>query len=119
LERIFGTCLSDPRVALAIDDVGALIRAAPSRYDAILLDVDNGPDGLSRKENDRLYDLPGLRKTRAALRPGGVLAIWSAAPDTPFTRRLAEAGFAVEEIAVRARQSGRGARHVIWLATRR
>ncbi len=119
LAPIFGDCLGDPRVNLEIADVGAAIRAGTSAFDAILLDVDNGPDGLSRPGNDRLYSSTGLAAARAALRPNGVLAVWSTAPDAAFTRRLATAGFAVEEKMVRERSNGRGARHNIWLATRR
>jgi spermidine synthase len=111
-------CLSDRRVRIVEGDVGALI-AGDRSYDAILLDVDNGPDGLTRIGNDRLYSRDGLRAAKAALRPGGVLAVWSAAPDQAFTRRLSNAGFAVEEVAVRARSNGKGPRHVIWLATNR
>ena len=112
-------CLDDPRVALVVDDVGAVIAGAGQTYDAILLDVDNGPDGLSRLGNDRLYSARGLQAAKGALRPGGVLAIWSAAPDAPFARRLGGAGFLVEEVAVRARANGKGPRHVIWFATKR
>jgi spermidine synthase len=108
--------LDDPRVAISLRDVAALIGEANGRYDAILLDVDNGPDGLTRDENDRLYSRAGLGAARAALKPGGILAIWSAAPDAGFTRRLKSAGFAVEEVAVRARSNGKGPRHVIWFA---
>ena len=95
-------------------DVGVAIAQARGLYDAILLDVDNGPDGLTRLANDRLYTFDGLRAARAALKPGGVLAVWSAGPDAKFARRMREAGFAVEEIAVRARSNGKGPRHVIW-----
>lgn len=109
-------CLDDPRVDVVLDDVGAVIGGATRRYDAILLDVDNGPDGLTREGNDRLYSMAGLARAKAALRPGGILAIWSAAPDARFTRRLKEAGFAVEEVAVRARSNGKGSRHIIWFA---
>jgi spermidine synthase len=109
-------CLDDPRVEVILDDVGAIIAATPRRYDAILLDVDNGPDGLTRADNDRLYSAGGLAAARAALRPGGLLAIWSAAPDPAFARALARAGFTVEEEIIRARASGKGARHIIWLA---
>ena len=116
---VHGGSLDDPRVAIVESDVGELIAAASAAYDAILLDVDNGPDALSRDSNDRLYDLAGLRRARAALRPGGILAIWSAAPDRAFHRRLGEAGFAVEEVTVRAHAGRKGAKHVIWLATRR
>ncbi len=110
-------CLDDPRVRVVLGDVGASIGAGRGAYDAILLDVDNGPDGLTRAANDGLYSMAGLAAAKAALRPGGVLAVWSAAPDARFTRRLKEAGFAVEEVAVRARQSGKGPRHVIWFAS--
>ena len=109
-------CLDDPRVDLVLDDVGAVIGDATQRYDAILLDVDNGPDGLTRTGNDRIYSMAGLARAKAALRPGGILAIWSAAPDARFTRRLKEARFAVDEVAVRARAGGKGGRHVIWFA---
>jgi spermidine synthase len=112
-------CLDDPRVRLIEGDVGAEIRAGRAAYDAILLDVDNGPDGLTRAGNDALYSAAGLAAARAALKPGGLLAIWSAAPDKAFARRLGGAGFAVEEVAVRARANGKGPRHVIWFATRR
>ena len=112
-------CLDDGRVTLIEDDVADVIARGAGRYDAILLDVDNGPDGLSRDANDRLYSMRGLDKARAALKPGGVLAIWSAAPDMAFTRRLADAGFAVEEVGVRARSNGKGPQHVIWFGTRR
>jgi spermidine synthase len=109
-------CLDDPRVRVIEDDVAALIEAGVATYDAILLDVDNGPDGLTRIENDRLYSARGLASARAALRPGGVLAIWSAAPDNAFARRLSQAGFVVEEVAVRARTNGKGPRHITWFA---
>lgn len=112
-------CLDDPRVTLIDGDVGRVITAARGAYDAILLDVDNGPDGLTRAANDSLYSMRGLASARAALAPGGVLAIWSAAPDNVFARRLADSGFAVDEQAVRARENGKGPRHVIWFATRR
>ena len=110
-------CLDDPRVELVIGDVADAI--AMGQYNAILLDVDNGPDGLTRASNDRLYSPRGLAAAKAALRPGGILAIWSAAPDRAFTRALGEAGFAVDEVAVRARSNGKGAKHVIWFATNR
>jgi spermidine synthase len=112
-------CLDDPRVRLIEDDVAVVIGAGRGVYDAILLDVDNGPDGLTRAGNDGLYAAAGLAAARAALKPGGILAVWSAAPDRAFARRLGAAGFAVEEVAVRARANGKGPRHVIWFATRR
>jgi spermidine synthase len=111
--------LDDSRVSIHVGDVGGLIRSSAGRFDAILLDVDNGPDGLSREGNDALYTAQGLQQARAALRPGGVLAVWSSGPDPRFTSRLRKAGFAVEEEIVRARRTGGGARHTIWLAQRR
>lgn len=110
-------CLEDPRVRVVEADVAEAIAVAPGGYDAILLDVDNGPDGLVRAENNRLYAPRGLAVARAALRPGGVLAVWSAAPDARFVMRLKAAGFVVDEVAVKARQNGKGPRHVIWFAT--
>ncbi|MDF2620087.1 MAG: hypothetical protein K0S00_2746 [Xanthobacteraceae bacterium] len=115
---IFGTSLNDPRVSLFEGDVGDLIRAGGAAYDAILLDVDNGPGGLMRAANDGLYDANGLRAARAALRPGGILAVWSSGPDRDFTARLRRAGFSVEEARVRANGKGGGARHVIWIAAK-
>lgn len=109
-------CLDDPRVEIQLTDVAQVISTATRRYDAILLDVDNGPDGLTRVGNDRLYSAGGLARAKAALRRGGILAIWSAAPDPRFSRRLKDAGFQVEEISVRARSNGKGARHLIWFA---
>jgi spermidine synthase len=109
-------CLEDPRVSIRNIDVGEAIASARSRFDAILLDVDNGPDGLSRGANDRLYTRQGLDAARRALRPGGLLAVWSASPNMAFRRRLEQAGFAVDEVEARAHK-GRGMRHVIWIAT--
>ena len=109
-------CLDDPRVQLAMGDVADAIAAPGAAYDAILLDVANGPDGLVRAGNNRIYSDRGLRAAKAALRPGGVLAIWSAARDDAFARRLRETGFAVNEVTVRARSNGKGPKHVIWFA---
>ena len=118
MAQIFGNSLSDPHVTIREGDVGAIIGEASGQYDAILLDVDNGPDGLTRSSNDKLYGAGGLGAARRALRPGGVLLIWSAGPNAAFTRRLTDAGYRVEEHTVRATRSGKGARHVIWIAQR-
>ena len=142
MAELFDGCLDDPRVTIAAADVTTLIRAAgpagprtvsqdrnagrPSpagqgaaspagRFDAILLDVDNGPEGLTRAENDRLYSRAGLAAAKAALIPGGVLAVWSQGPNPAFATRLAAAGFAVDENKVRAHGSG-GRKHVVWVA---
>ncbi|EKS40176.1 hypothetical protein [Afipia clevelandensis] len=118
MAEIFGDSLSDPRVSIREMDVGLLMRTQQSAYDAILLDVDNGPEGLSREANDALYNSSGLATARGALRAGGVFAVWSSGPDPRFTQRLTKAGFGVEEIKTRASRKGGGARHVIWIATR-
>jgi spermidine synthase len=114
MAAVFGESLSDARVRIRQADVAQLIRGAAAAYDAILLDVDNGPAGLTRAANDGLYDQAGLKAAHAALRPGGVLAVWSSGPDAEFSRRLRSTGFDVDEIPVRAN----GARHVVWVATR-
>ncbi|MEO7178923.1 MAG: spermidine synthase [Allosphingosinicella sp.] len=117
MAHVHAGSLDDPRVRIVERDVGDLIAEGRSSYDSILLDVDNGPDALSRDTNDRLYDLDGLRRASAALKPGGLLAVWSAAPDPAFARRLGKAGFRVEEVTVRAHAGRKGAKHMIWLAT--
>jgi spermidine synthase len=111
-------CLDDARVTLVQDDVAAMIAAGRGGYDAILLDVDNGPDGLTRVANDGLYSARGLDAARQALRPGGILAVWSAAPDAAFARRMERARFAVDEVTTSARSNGKGARHTIWFGRR-
>jgi spermidine synthase len=118
LADLHGGTLDDPRVDIHLGDVSALIRSKKAAYDAILLDVDNGPDGLTRASNDNLYSHDGLRAAKTALRPNGVLAVWSSAPDRAFTRRLREVGFATDEVSVRANGKN-GARHVLWMATKR
>jgi spermidine synthase len=115
---VFGGSLDDRRVHLLVRDVAAVIADSAGIYDAILLDVDNGPDGLTIAANDRLYNASGLMKACVALRPGGVLAVWSARPDDRFTLRLRQAGFAVDEKIVRANGARGGAKHTIWLASR-
>jgi spermidine synthase len=113
LAHLHGASLDDPRVTVRAEDVACTLPRA--RWDAILLDVDNGPGGFSIPENDRLYAAPGLAAARAALKPGGLLAIWSSHPDAAFTRRLRAARFQVEELPVRS--AGRkGARHHLWFA---
>lgn len=112
-------CLEDPRVTLVQSDVAPFIAGAHADYDAILLDVDNGPDGLVREDNNILYSTPGLRAAKRALTPDGVLAIWSAGPDPTFTRRLEKCDFVVDEVKVASRSNGKGPKHVIWFARKR
>lgn len=117
LAAIFAGCLDDPRVTIHEGDVASLIGAQKRAWDAILLDVDNGPAGLTAAANDGLYTDAGLAAAYAALNPGGVLSVWSSAPDAGFTRRLRQGGFAVEEIKVRA-HAKRGLRHVVWVGVK-
>jgi len=118
MAAIFGDSLGDPRATIQSADVIEVIQAHASAFDAILLDVDNGPEGLIRKANDALYDIKGLKAIRRSLRPGGVAAVWSSGPNALFSKRLRDAGFDVKEVAVRATAKRSGARHVIWFATK-
>ncbi|SMQ70673.1 hypothetical protein SAMN06295905_1909 [Devosia lucknowensis] len=117
LRPLHGDSLDDPRVSIHLGDVATAIGGGKP-FDAILLDVDNGPDGLFRPANDRLYGAAGLAAARAALTPGGHLAVWSSHPDARFTKRLRQTGMQVDEITVRARNNGKGDRHTLWFATR-
>jgi spermidine synthase len=118
LGAVSGNPLDDPRVRVAEEDVAAVMKRGRGKYDAILLDVDNGPAGLTSKANDWLYGPAGLRTAFAALRPNGILAVWSAGPDPAFTRRLQQAGFVSEEVPVRGRAANKGSRFLIWIARR-
>ncbi|MBL8730277.1 MAG: spermidine synthase [Planctomycetes bacterium] len=117
LGQCAGHPLRDARTHLVLDDVGDVIRGAEDRYDAILLDVDNGPEGLSRPRNERLYGDRGLLAIHRALRPGGVLAVWSSADNRAFDKRVRRSGFHVTEHHVRARRT-KGPRRTIWVARR-
>ncbi len=118
-----GEVFSDPRLDLKICDVAALIDDANDgtcdKFDAILLDVDNGPDGMVRADNNRIYSRTGMAKARDALKPGGIVSVWSAAPDPGFRRRMKDAGLDVEEWNVRSRPNNKGAHHVIWFGRKR
>jgi spermidine synthase len=116
LGHLAGMPLDDRRVSVLEEDVAETMRKRKSVWDAILLDVDNGPQGLTRKANDRLYGRSGLKTAFFALCPGGFLAVWSSGADEAFTRRLKQCGFRTETLTVRARKPGKGARHTIWLA---
>ncbi len=113
-----GYPINDSRVLVTVDDVCAVIRRASGSYDAILLDVDNGPEGLTQDSNGWLYQDKGLRSLKSALKPGGTLCVWSAVDDPRFTRRLKENGYRAAAHMVRARKSGKGPKHTIWVATR-
>ena len=118
LGDLAGHPLRDDRVTVREVDVAEILREEHLAFDAILLDVDNGPIALSSNGNNWLYGRSGLRAAFAALRPGGVLAVWSAGPDQAFTYRLEKTGFKVDELTVRARGALGGARHTIWIAER-
>lgn len=115
LGHLAGMPLDDPRVAVEEEDVAKIIRQRRSAWDAILLDVDNGPEGLTRQANDCLYSRSGLKTSFLALRPRGILAIWSSKADEAFTRRMNQCGFHTETLIVRARKPGKGGKHIIWL----
>lgn len=111
-----GHPLQDKRATIRETDVALILKQEKLSYDAILLDVDNGPAGLTHKDNDWLYSMEGLNTCKQALRPKGVLAVWSAGPDRHFTERLRKTGFSkMEELKVYA-HGKRGARHTIWMA---
>lgn len=118
LGELAGFPLDDPRVSVLVEDVVKVIKEADSKFDAILLDVDNGPDGLTREDNNRLYSVTGLGKIKKALKPGGVVSIWSASEDKRFTNRLKKIFSEVTEKKVRARANKKGPLHTIWLAKR-
>ena len=122
LAHLTGETLDDPRGDIVLADVAALVDDAVDgttpRYDAILMDVDNGPDGIVRDGNERLYTRTGIARMRDALNVGGLLSIWSAAPDHKFTGRLKDAGLAVDVQTVRARPNNKGPHHTIWFARR-
>ncbi len=118
LGHLAGHPLRDQRTLIREIDVAAIIKTSTQLFDAILLDVDNGPDGLTQKENDWLYSIAGLNAAYRALKPGGVLAVWSAGSSAAFTGRLRKAGYRVREEQTRARGKGKGGRHTIWLANR-
>lgn len=116
--HLAGNPLDDGRISIQQEDVAETIRRKKSTWDAIILDVDNGPDGLTRKANDRIYGMNGLKNAFLALRTGGMLSIWSSGADEQFTQRLKQCQFQTEIVSVRARKPGKGARHTIWLATK-
>jgi spermidine synthase len=117
LAELHDHSLDDPRCEVVVGDVFDHIKRSPRTYDVILLDVDNGPIALSSAKNQRLYSEHGVRTCHQALRPDGVLAVWSSGPNARFERRLAAAGFDVEVMRVAARKGSR-ARHVIFIAER-
>lgn len=118
LAPLAGHPLDDPRARVIEGDVARVIREDRSRFDAIMLDVDTSPSALTHENNRRLYDAAGLRAVHSALRPRGVLTIWSSTTDPAFTRRLHESAFEVEEVRARARGERGRARYVVWVAQR-
>ena len=119
LAHLAGRPLEDPRVAVRVQDIALSLQTEEQAFDGILLDVDNGPEGLTRDSNNWLYSADGLASAYSALKPGGILAVWSATPERTFAMRLRKIGFDVEEAHVTARARGRGDRHTIWLAVNR
>lgn len=109
--------LKDKRTTILEGDVAKRIRSQKQSYDAILLDVDNGPTGLTRKKNDWLYSTDGLTEAYNSLRPEGILAVWSAATSRNFMERLRKVGFKVKQTRV-PEQDNKGDLHAIWIAER-
>ena len=123
----FAALLDDPRVTVETRDCADVLGESERRFDAVLLDVDNGPSALTQADNRRLYDREGIARAARALRPGGRLLVWSAGDDPAFARRLSDAGLTARTLRVRAHRGGggggaggrgRGARHVIFLGVR-
>lgn len=113
--HLAGHPLKDPRVKVHMGDVAELLRRSAGKWDAVLLDTDNGPEGTTRDENEHLYSRAGLASLAGSLRPGGVLGVWSAFSGGQFVQRLAQTGLDVKEHRVRARKS-RDSRHMVWVA---
>ena len=113
--HLAGAPLNDPRTDIRLADVAEILKHSRSCFDVILLDTDNGPEGTSAEANEWLYADAGIQASWESLKPGGVLAVWSAFPSSRFTERLRRNGFRVELINARARRS-KSARHIIWLA---
>jgi len=113
--HLAGHPLDDSRVSVAIGDVADLLRKSQRVFDFVLIDIDNGPEGSTHDDNNWLYSLAGLEATKAALKPGGVLSVWSTYESDEFTRRLKRTGFTSEVKRIRSR-GRKGNRHVIWLA---
>jgi spermidine synthase len=118
LADLAGHPLDDRRVTVREVDVAVILREEQGAYDAIMLDVDNGPEGFTRKRNDWLYTPAGLQAAYTALKPDGILAVWSASTNNKFVRILKKAGFKVDEVSVRARGAKGGTRYTIWFAKR-
>ncbi len=115
LGPLAGHPLKDKRVRVHVSDVAVTLDSSRSQFDAVLLDVDNGPSAFTSSGNSRLYDDKGLASVREALKAGGVLAVWSARDDRKFVQRLRYCGFSVEVECVRARLKKGGPRHTIFL----
>ncbi len=116
LGSVAGYPVNDERTMVHVGDVGEVLRNNKASFDAIMLDVDNGPEGLTSKDNDWIYSDHGIKSAKAALRENGILAYWSASDDTAFSKKLQKIGLKVKAVTVRAHTAGKGAKHVIWLA---
>jgi spermidine synthase len=115
LAPLAGNPLADPRVQVEIDDVAVTLSSRPGQFDAVLLDVDNGPSAFAGSNNAALYDDPGVAAAFAALKMNGILAVWSAREDRKFEQRLRHGRFVVEVEHVRGRLKKGGPRHTIFL----
>jgi spermidine synthase len=118
LGALAGNPLADPRCHVVVGDVYDTLRRSPASFDAIMLDVDNGPQGLTQAKNQRIYGEFGVRACLAALRPNGVLAVWASGPNARYQRRLERRGAEVEVLSVAARADSR-MRHIVFIAKAR
>ena len=119
LSGLNGALLSDPRVEVFETDVGQVIaQAGRARYDAVLLDIDNGPVAMVQEQNGRIYDRAGLERIATVLKPGGRLVVWSAWPDHAFARRLGEAGFMVQMVPAKLYPNAKRCAYTIFVADR-
>jgi spermidine synthase len=118
LGEVNGALLDEPRVKILVEDVCEVIARGAGRYDALILDIDNGPDAFVQGKNKQLYDGSGFAAIKRALRPGGCAVFWSAYQDKNFMKRLGKAGFAVEEVGAKAYPTAKRMTHTLYVARR-
>lgn len=119
LGHLTGNPLDDPRVKLIVGDVITVMKSNQRSYDAVMLDVDNGPEGLTKTDNNRLYSGNGLKSAFQALNYNGIFSVWSSGDSDEFTERLKKSNFIVDKWHVRERSNGKGGKHLIWFASKR
>lgn len=116
LQGLNGRLVDDKRVELHLADVTTVMTRGKARYDAIILDTDNGPSPMVQRQNARLYDEAGLRRISVALKPTGRVVIWSASHDRAFATRLTKAGFKVEVVAAKVHATAKRPAYTLYVA---